>query len=50
MRTTKNKTLLASPVKWLFGSLIAVTLYFQVNLVDPFNSPKFWILMTIGVG
>jgi O-antigen ligase len=48
MRTTKNKTLLASPVKWLFGSLIAVTLYFQVNLVDPFNSPKFWILMTIG--
>jgi O-antigen ligase len=48
MGPTKNKLVLSRPVKWIFGSLISVTLYFQINLVDPFNSPKFWILMLVG--
>lgn len=48
MKATKNDTRLTNPIKWILGSLITVTLYFQSNLVDPFNSPKFWILMVIG--
>lgn len=34
----------ASPVRWIFGGLAVITLYFQTNLNDPFNSPKMWIL------
>jgi O-antigen ligase len=34
-----------SPTRWIFGGLIFVTLYFQANLADPFNSPKSWILL-----
>ena len=34
-----------SPTRWIFGGLIFVTLYFQTNLADPFNSPKSWILL-----
>lgn len=48
MKATKNDTRLTNPIKWILASLITVTLYFQSNLVDPFNSPKFWILMIIG--
>jgi O-antigen ligase len=33
------------PVRWIFGGLGLVTLYFQTNLVDPFNSPKLWVLL-----
>jgi O-antigen ligase len=36
-----------APVRWIIGSLIAVTLYFQTNLSDPFNPPKQWILIII---
>ena len=36
-----------SPVKWIFGGLALVTLYFQTNLADPFNSPKLWVLLLI---
>ena len=32
------------PVRWIFGGLALVTLYFQTNLTDPFNSPKSWVL------
>ena len=28
----------------IFSGLIIVTLYFQTNLKDPFNSPKLWVL------
>ena len=35
------------PVKWILGGLIAVTLYFQSTLADPFNSPKSWILLIV---
>ncbi len=33
-----------SPVRWILSGLAVVTLYFQTNLNDPFNSPKMWIL------
>ena len=33
------------PVRWIFGGLALVTLYFQTNLADPFNSPKLWALL-----
>jgi O-antigen ligase len=36
-----------SPSNWVFFGLTAVTLYFQTNLADPFNSPKMWILMAV---
>jgi O-antigen ligase len=39
-----NKSKEISPVRWILGSLAAVTLYFQTNVVDPFNSPKSWLL------
>jgi O-antigen ligase len=35
------------PVRWIFGGLALVTLYFQTNLADPFNSPKLWVLLFI---
>ena len=34
-----------TPVRWIFGGLALVTLYFQTNLADPFNSPKLWALL-----
>ncbi len=36
-----------SPVRWIFGGLAAITLYFQTNLFDPINSPKMWILLFV---
>ena len=35
------------PVRWIFGGLALVTLYFQTNLADPFNSPKLWVLLVL---
>ena len=35
------------PVRWIFGGLALVTLYFQTNLADPFNSPKLWVLLFV---
>lgn len=43
----KSKPTGVSPVKWIFGGLATITLYFQTNLYDPFNSPKMWILFFI---
>ena len=42
-----KKSVETSPVRWVLGGLTAVTLYFQTNLFDPFNSPKSWILYLI---
>lgn len=39
-----NESKEISPVRWLLVSLAAVTLYFQTNIADPFNSPKSWLL------
>lgn len=36
-----------SAVRWILGGLISITLSFQTNLNDPFNSPKLWILLII---
>jgi O-antigen ligase len=35
------------PVRWIYGSLIATTLYFNPALTDPFNSPKMWIVLLL---
>jgi O-antigen ligase len=40
-----SKSTEKAPVRWILGGLAAVTLYFQTNLSDPFNSPKQWILL-----
>jgi O-antigen ligase len=40
-----NTSTEVSPVRWILGGLAAITLYFQTNLSDPFNSPKQWILL-----
>lgn len=42
--TKQSKSNEVSPVRWIFGGLTLITLYFQTNLYDPFNSPKMWIL------
>jgi len=36
-----------SPIRWILGGLVAVTLYFQTTLADPINSPKSWILLVV---
>ena len=41
------KSIDLNPVRWILGGLSAITLYFQTNLNDPFNSPKLWILLLI---
>jgi len=43
----KSKSTEVSPTRWIFGGLAIITLYFQTNLYDPFNSPKMWILFFI---
>jgi hypothetical protein len=35
------------PVRWVYGSLIATTLFFNSSLTDPFNSPKMWIVLLL---
>jgi O-antigen ligase len=42
-----SKSTEVSPVRWILSGLIAVTLYFQTNLNDPFNSPKLWISLIV---
>jgi len=45
--TQLSKSTELSPVRWLLGGLAIITLYFQANLADPFNSPKLWILLIV---
>ncbi len=35
------------PTRWIFASLAVITLYFQTNTADPFNSPKSWLSMLL---
>ena len=35
------------PVRWVYGSLIAATLFFHSSLTDPFNSPKMWLVLLL---
>jgi O-antigen ligase len=44
---TNVKSTDVGPVSWILGGLTIVTLYFQTNLADPFNSPKSWAVMLI---
>lgn len=32
---------------WLLGGASAITLFFNSRIQDPFNSPKFWILLVV---
>ena len=32
-------------VRWILSSLFITNLYFQINVADPFNSPKMWVLI-----
>ena len=52
MKKEKSKPIPGTqiPLRWIFSGLIAVTLFFQTTLVDPFNSPKFWILLIVVAG
>ena len=34
-------------VNWIFYGALAITLYFDTQAQDPFNLPKFWLLMLI---
>lgn len=45
--TLKLKSAEAAPIRWVFGSLVLITLYFQTNTFDPFNSPKSWAALII---
>ena len=45
--TQSKKSADLIPVRWIFGGLALVTLYFQTNLADPFNSPKLWVLLLL---
>jgi O-antigen ligase len=47
MAAIKNSSNLLdkNPINWILGAIAIITLYFQVNLTDPFNSPKSWLLM-----
>jgi O-antigen ligase len=42
-----KKSLEISPVRWIISALILITLYFQTNFYDPFNSPKSSILLLV---
>jgi O-antigen ligase len=42
--TTIEKSRDVYPIRWIYGGLITVALYFNTQLADPFNSPKSWIL------
>jgi O-antigen ligase len=42
-----SKSAELSPFRWVFGGLATITIYFQTNLADPFNSPKLWILLIV---
>jgi O-antigen ligase len=35
------------PVRWVYGGLIATTLFFYTTANDPFNSPKNWIILVV---
>lgn len=43
----QNSSVDVGAVSWIFGGLGTITLYFQTNLADPFNSPKMWILFIV---
>lgn len=49
MKSTKQikKSTEISPVRWILGGLVTITLFFQTKVADPFNSPKQWVLLVV---
>jgi hypothetical protein len=47
-RILKNNFKESSPMKLVLFSGFLITVYFNPDLQDPFNSPKFWLLMIFG--
>lgn len=49
MKSTQKtqKAVFEPAVRWILAGLASITLYFQTNLADPFNSPKMWLLLFI---
>lgn len=48
IENNQNKMQDSKATKWILLALIAITLYFNSKVQDPFNAPKFWILLVIG--
>jgi O-antigen ligase len=45
--SNSSKSTEVAPVRWILVGLAVITLYFQTNLADPFNSPKLWALLIV---
>ena len=45
--TNKNRFPKSYQVNWIFCGALAITLYFDAQAQDPFNLPKFWLLILI---
>ena len=45
--TNNSKVSFQSVTNWIIFGGMAVTLYFNANARDPFNSPKLWVLMLV---
>ena len=45
--TNNSKVSFHSVTNWIIFGGMAVTLYFNPNARDPFNSPKLWVLMLV---
>jgi O-antigen ligase len=45
--SNKNRFPKSYQVNWIFYGALAITLYFDAQAQDPFNLPKFWLLMLI---
>ena len=45
--TNKNRFPKSYQVNWIFYGALAITLYFDAQAQDPFNLPKFWLLILI---
>jgi O-antigen ligase len=42
-----QKIKLTKPTKFIVVGMTLITIYFNPNLQDPFNAPKFWILLVL---
>jgi O-antigen ligase len=44
-KATQNKSIESKTIWWVGFFLFAVTVYFNSKVQDPFNAPKFWVLL-----
>jgi O-antigen ligase len=47
-KMSKNRNIESRPMQIILFSSFLITVYFNPALQDPFNSPKFWLLMIFG--